>query len=273
MAFGPWNCFRQKARSYKISRKERQAYSDFLQNITAVLQGKSYILAISLPQRYFEPLPIIKMLEEAGLKLQGIICATNWLLPNSWCIKAAGKNLKTNYYDETKLQNTFVDLVITTAPKKCSRPQYCIGFRRVGRKGSENFCWNYWNIKWAKGTVWNRWKIKTLAALPRLLPNDRRGLCFFKRCRQQSSYELPALVRRTGRTRTGKRSKRIWTEAFLLRSIGTRSSIRREKLKQAIAEACAAPQNSLLAVLTSCSLSLIGDDIKGVCATCSRAAR
>lgn len=38
-----------------------------------------------------------------------------------------------------------------------------------------------------------------------------------------------------------------------------------EKLKQAIAEACAAPQNSLLAVLTSCSLSLIGDDIKGVC--------
>ena len=53
--------------------------------------------------------------------------------------KLLGKNLKTNYYDETKLQNTFVDLVITTAPKKCSRPQYCIGFRRVGRKGSENF--------------------------------------------------------------------------------------------------------------------------------------
>lgn len=130
----------RKQEAIKAVEKERLAYSDFLQNITALLQGKSYILAISLPQRYFEPLPIIKMLEEAGLKLQGIIfCDELTTAEQLMHKKLLGKNLKTNYYDETKLQNTFVDLVITTAPKKCSRPQYCIGFRRVGRKGSENF--------------------------------------------------------------------------------------------------------------------------------------
>ena len=38
-----------------------------------------------------------------------------------------------------------------------------------------------------------------------------------------------------------------------------------DKLVEAVEEACADGQNSLLAVLTNCSMSLIGDDIKGVC--------
>ena len=38
-----------------------------------------------------------------------------------------------------------------------------------------------------------------------------------------------------------------------------------DKLVDAVEEACADGRNSLLAVLTNCSMSLIGDDIKGVC--------
>ena len=38
-----------------------------------------------------------------------------------------------------------------------------------------------------------------------------------------------------------------------------------DKLVEAVEEACADGRNSLLAVLTNCSMSLIGDDIKGVC--------
>ena len=57
----------------KLEELEKQSYNKFLQQITTHISNKNYIFAISLPQRYFDPLEIIKMLDEAGMQLQGIV--------------------------------------------------------------------------------------------------------------------------------------------------------------------------------------------------------
>lgn len=124
----------------KLEELEKQSYNKFLQQITTHISNKNYIFAISLPQRYFDPLEIIKMLDEAGMQLQGIVfCEELTKQEQQAHYESLKEKVQTEFYSEAELQKLMADILLTTTPKKCLLPQYCITFRRIGRSGVENF--------------------------------------------------------------------------------------------------------------------------------------
>lgn len=138
MAAGETLC--READALNIIQNEKRAYEKILEQTKQSVQGRTYLLAVSLPQRYFDLPPLLEILQLVGLQLQGIVfCEELTKQEQQSHIKILNEQITTRYYTETELIALTADILITTAPKKCSLKQYCIGFRRIGRSGIENF--------------------------------------------------------------------------------------------------------------------------------------
>ena len=138
MAAGETLC--READALNIIQNEKRAYEKILEQTKQSVQGRTYLLAVSLPQRYFDLPPLLEILQLVGLQLQGIVfCEELTKQEQQSHIKILNEQITTRYYTETELTALTADILITTAPKKCSLKQYCIGFRRIGRSGIENF--------------------------------------------------------------------------------------------------------------------------------------
>ena len=119
---------------------EEQAYREYIAEHCQGLQGKTVLLGIGAALRYFEPMETVKLLEDAGLKVIGVVFIKGLTTAER---KEHEKHfqgkLEVPYWTEEDLAHLQADALLTTETKECHIPQYAISFRRVGRAGIENF--------------------------------------------------------------------------------------------------------------------------------------
>lgn len=121
-------------------RKEKVSHETFLGRLRKDLQGVSYVLSVSMPARYFKIARVLQLLDDVGMVLQDIVFGAELTKAEIAAHKAELESLPAvSFLTEDDLSSLPASLLVSTIAKECDKPQYCISYSRLGRRGVESF--------------------------------------------------------------------------------------------------------------------------------------